>query len=245
MPQHLRAILVPLLESARDLAPIVIVTALFQILVIRRPLPGLGEILGGAALLLIGLCLFGRGLTLSLFPLGEGLARALAGRGSLPLLAAFAFALGFASTFAEPALGAVIATAADAARGEGLLGAGPGAARRFSAALRLLISGAAGLGVAVGVIRLVKGWPAAWFVLSGYGVAAALAFAAPPSVSALAFDAGATATSAINIPLIISLGIGLSGSLRGRSPLADGFGLVALTSLAPMLAVLCGGLVIG
>jgi hypothetical protein len=83
-------------------------------------------------------------------------------------------------------------------------------------------------------------WPAAPLVLGGYGAALLLALGAPAAVSGVAFDAGAAATSAINIPLIMALGVGTASVIRGRNPIGDGFGLVALASVMPMIAVLLG-----
>jgi hypothetical protein len=229
-----------LLESARNLAPVLLVIAFFQTMVIGDPLPDLNQKALGFACVLIGLTVFVRGLAISLFPIGEGLAHSLAERGSVLLLLAFAFSLGFGSTFAEPALGAVIATAAEIAAADGLVTPGPDGTRRFAAALRFGISGGVGLGVAIGSMRIVLGWPATPLVLGGYGAALLLALGAPAAVGGVAFDAGAAATSAINIPLIMALGVGIASVMQGRNPMIDGFGLVAFASVMPVIAVLLG-----
>ena len=220
-------------RNLRDLLPIAGVVVLFQALVIREPMPDLGDRLGGGALALLGLTLLVRGLAMSIFPLGERMADWLARRGSLPLLLGFGFALGFGSTVAEPALAAV----ADQA-GLAMAAAGSVDHARASALLRYGVAAAVGVAVTIGVLRIVKGWPVIWFVLPGYGLASALALSSQTPLSAIAFDAGAAATSAINIPLMLALGIGLAAMIRGRSPLLDGFGLVALASLTPMIVVL-------
>lgn len=240
MPPNVRGVLRSLLDSGRNLAPIVAVVVAFQTLVIRQPLPHAGELVGGLILMLIGLTLFVRGVQMSLLPLGETMAYAIARRGSLPLLIAFAVALGFGSTFAEPALSAVVATAGEAARIEGLL-ADAAAADSFALALRFGIAAAVGVGVGTGAARIVLGWSAARLVLGGYAVVLALALASPAAITGIAFDAGAAATSAINIPLITALGVGLAMVLRDRDPLVDGLGLIAFASLMPMVAVMLGG----
>ena len=229
-----------LLESARNLAPVLLVIAFFQTMVIKEPLPDLEQKALGFACVLIGLTVFVRGLAMSLFPIGEGLAHSLAERGSVLLLVAFAFSLGFGSTFAEPALGAVIATAAEIAAADSLVVSGSDGARRFGSALRFGISCGVGLGVALGSLRIVLGWPAAPLVLGGYSAALLLALGAPAAVGGVAFDAGAAATSAINIPLIMALGVGIASVMQARNPIADGFGLVAFASVMPMIAVLLG-----
>jgi hypothetical protein len=238
---HLAPLLGELARNARDLLPLVGVVILFQWLVVGEPLPELERRIGGVALILVGLTFFLRGLAMSLFPLGEWIAEELAQRGSLGLLLAFGFALGFGSTVAEPALAAV----ADQAAATLLTaGSGPGAgdAARTSMLLRYGAAFAVGLGVALGVVRIVRGWPVHWLVLPGYGLATAIAFASGVPWSGMVFDAAAAATSAINIPLMLALGVGLASVIRARSPLVDGFGLVALASLGPMLVLLVASL---
>ena len=90
-------------EAMRDLAPIVLVIAFFQVVVIRQPFPDLGEILVGVVLVIMGLAFFVKGLEMGLFPLGEAMAQAFARKGSALWMMAFAFALGFGTTVAEPA----------------------------------------------------------------------------------------------------------------------------------------------
>lgn len=231
--------------NLRDLLPVVGVIAFFQGAVVGEPMPHLEDRLVGALFVLVGLTLFVKGLEMSVFPLGEGLADALANRGSLPLLLAFAFALGFGSTVAEPALAAVTDQAARTLANAGMIGEEQEAIRNHSRMLRYATSVAVGLGVTVGVLRIVKGWPVAWFVLGGYGLAVTLALLGSAPLGGMAFDAGSAATSAINIPLITALGVGLASMIRGRSPLVDGFGLVALASLMPMLTMLAGALILG
>jgi Protein of unknown function (DUF1538) len=232
------------LQNARDLLPIVLVVAFFQGAVLRQPMPDLGSKLLGAVLILVGLTLFVRGLSMSLFPLGESLAGAFARRGNLALLLVFAFALGFGSTVAEPALFAVVSQAAETASTAGLIGDAPGQADRYALTLRYVASAAVGVAVALGCWRIIMGWPVAWFVLGGYGLASVVALAGSTPLLGVALDAGAAATSAINVPLIVALGTGLATMLRNRSPLVDGFGLVALASLMPLLSILLGSLVL-
>lgn len=232
-------------RNFRDFLPILAVVALFQWGVVAQPMPDLQQRLTGLLLTLLGLTFFVRGLEMSLFPLGESLANGLARRGSVPILLAFGFALGFGSTIAEPALASVADQAAVAAIASGDMQGGVEDVARVSLTLRYVVSSAVGLAVALGVLRIVKGWPVAWFVLPGYGITTLIAIASDSSMSAVAFDAGAAATSAINIPLMMTLGTGLAALIRGRSPLLDGFGLVALASLTPMLVILLAALLIG
>lgn len=231
-------------RNFRNLLPILCVVALFQLVVIREPMPELERRIGGALFALVGLTLFVRGLSMSIFPLGDRMADWLARQGSLTLLLGFGFAVGFGSTIAEPALSAVADQAALALASPVSARGGDGQAARFSLFLRYAVAVSVGVAVAVGVLRIVKGWPITWFVLPGYAFATVLALVTQSALSAVAFDAGAAATSAINIPLMLALGVGLAAMIRGRNPLLDGFGLVALASLTPMVVVLLFSLVL-
>lgn len=239
------ALLKEMARNLRDFVPILAVVVAFQWGVIGEPMPDLGLRIGGILLTLLGLTFFVRGLEMSLFPLGESLARGLAARGSVGVLLGFAFALGFGSTVAEPALASVADQAAAAAATAGSLSPEPHAVSRFSTLLRYVASASVGVALAIGVLRIVKGWPITWLVLPGYGIAAAITLIGESSLSVIAFDAGAASTSAINIPLIMVLGTGLATLIRGRSPLTDGFGLVAMASLMPMLIILLASLRFG
>ncbi len=223
-------------QTARDLAPIILVLAFFQFFVVHEPVPDIVGKVTGALFVLLGLALFLAGLSMSLFPLGERLAEEFARKGNLWLLLLFAFAIGFGSTVAEPALIAVAEQAAVAM----VPNADSGDVAMTALVLRVATSAAVGLAVVLSCIRIIRGWPALAPVLAVYGVALVMTVLHPSPMEGIAFDAGAAATSAINIPLIAALGIGLATVLEGRSPLADGFGAVALASAMPMITILIG-----
>jgi len=242
---RLPALLRVLLATLRDIVPLLLLVGFFYGVVLRAPPADPGAVLAGAVLVVLGLAFFVHGLSMSLFPLGEGLADTLARRGNLGVLLAFAFAIGFGSTVAEPALYAVTMKAAAAAAEAGLVTGGEAAETRAGVALRYAVSASVGCAVALGCLRIVLGWPAWWFLLGGYVLVAVLGLVRDTKLLGVAFDAGAAATSAINIPLIAALGIGLAAAIRGRRPLADGFGVVALASLMPMLVVLLAAMALG
>jgi len=235
---HLHALATALIATLRDMLPIVLTMAVFHALVLGAvPQNPAGLVLGFLAVL-VGLTLLVRGLEMSLFPIGEALADAMARRGHPVWLMGFAFALGFGSTVAEPALAAVAAEAAAAMVADPQFPALE--AQRMALALQIRYGVAFGLGLALmlGVWRILKGWPLIWLVLPGYGVIALVALLTDAPFVAVALDAGTAATSAINIPLMLALGIGLGGVLRSRNALVDGFGIVVLASLTPMLGFL-------
>lgn len=232
------ALVTALLANLRDMLPILLTIGLFQGLVLGRwPEAPLG-LLAGLIAVLVGLTLLVRGLEMSLFPIGEALADAMARHGHPVWLMGFAFVLGFGSTVAEPALAAVAAEAASAMVADPDFPASE--AQRAALGLQIRYGVATGLGLALvlGVWRILKGWPLIWLVLPGYGVITLAAVVTDAPFVAVALDAGTAATSAINIPLMLALGIGLASVLRSRNALVDGFGMVVLASLAPMLLFL-------
>jgi hypothetical protein len=182
-------------------------------------------------------------LRLALFPLGGTMAAELARRGSVPLLLVFAFALGFGTTVAEPTLIAV-ADEAGRVRAEAL-GTAAADPASYALQLRATVAAAVGTAIAVGVLRILKGWPLHWLIIAGYGVVVAVTPLAPEEAVGIAYDSGAVTTSTITVPLVTALGIGLSLAVRGRNPMVDGFGLIAFASLFPIVFTLVFGMVVG
>ena len=244
MTQYLRSVLAPFLGSLRDLAPIVAVIGFFQAVVVRQPLPEVGAILSGAVLVVLGLTLFIRGLEMGLFPLGESMARAFARKGSALWLFAFAFALGFGTTVAEPALVAVADKAAETVATAGVIADTEAGREHYALVLRYVVALAVGSAVLLGVLRILKGWPLHYVVISGYALVLALTSIAPDSIIGIAYDAGGVTTSTITVPLVTALGVGLASSLEGRNPVLDGFGIIAFASVMPILFVLAYGVML-
>ncbi len=233
-----------LLDSLRDLAPIVIVIAVFEILVLKQPVATLAPLAGGVVLVVIGLTLFIYGLKLALFPVGENLAHALARKGSVFWLIAFAFALGFGTTIAEPALIAVAEEAGEIAADAGAIDPGIEAQERYATGLRLTVAVAVGIALILGVIRIVAGWSLPAMIVGGYLLVVAMTTIAPADIVGIAYDSGGVTTSTVTVPLVAALGVGLASSLQGRNPMLDGFGLIAFASLTPMIFVMGYGMLI-
>ena len=244
MTQTFKKLLVAMLGSMRDLLPIVLVIIFFQFFVLQQPLPNIGQILLGVLFVVLGLTFFIHGLEQGLFPIGESMATAFARKGSLFWLIAFAFALGFGTTVAEPALIAVAAEAANvAARGE-MIEATAAAKKQYANGLRYTVAFSVGLAIVVGVIRILKGWPVQWIIIGGYVVVVIMTMFAPREIIGIAYDSGGVTTSTITVPLVTALGVGLASSIRGRNPMIDGFGLIAFASLTPMIFVMAYGMLI-
>jgi uncharacterized membrane protein (DUF2068 family) len=231
-----------LLGACRDLAPIVIVISLFQFLVLHQPFPELFSVLAGLGLVIVGLALFVLGLDIGLFPLGETLAEEFARKGSLFWLFVFAFALGFGTTVAEPALIAVTREGARAAAEAGLIDNTPAAIQRYALHVRLTVALSVGAAIVLGVLRILRGWSLPMIVVGGYMLVMLMTVFAPKEIVGLAYDLGGVTTSTVTVPLVTALGVGLARTIRGRNPLTDGFGLIALASLTPMIFVMVLGL---
>jgi hypothetical protein len=230
--------------SARDLAFVVLVIAFFQLAVLRQPFPDLDRVLVGLVMVLVGLALFVRGLDLGLFPLGESLAHAFARKGSLGWLLSFAFALGFGTTVAEPALIVIAEEASEVAAQAGVIADDDSARVGYALGLRFTVALAVGVAIVVGVWRILRGWPIHLMIASGYLLVVILTALAPAEIIGIAYDSGGITTSTITVPLVTALGVGLASSIEGRSPLADGFGLIAFASLTPIIFVLLFGMLI-
>ncbi len=230
-----------LLITFWDLLPIVVIILGFQVFVLRKPIPNLKRILAGFLSVLLGLGFFLEGLEAALFPLGKYMAQQLTdptfishGETGVSLqwwnyisVYLFALAIGFSTTIAEPALLAVAIKANQVSVGSiGIWG------------LRIAVALGVAVGLTLGVYRIVSGIPLYWFIISGYIFVVIQTLYAPRMIIALAYDSGGVTTSTVTVPLVTALGLGLSSTVPGRSPLLDGFGLIAFASLFPIMSVL-------
>ena len=229
----LRAFGQSLLHALNNLLPIAAVVVFFQVLVLQEIPDNSADMAAGLVVVAIGVALFLQGLELSIFPVGKSLANQFARRGSLTILLAFGFAMGFSSVIAEPALIAVAEQAQSISGG-----------RIDSLTLRLLVALSVGLVIALGVFRTIFGYPLHWFMITGYVTVVIITWFAPPEIVGLAYDSGGVTTNVITVPLTAALGIGLASSIRGRNPLVDGFGLVALAVMVPMITVQAYGILV-
>ena len=142
----------------------------------------------------------------------------------------FAAAIGFSTTMAEPSLIAVAMKANSVSGGAiGVFG------------LRSAVAIGVGIGVSLGCYRIITGLPLHYFIAAGYVVVIIQTTMAPKMIVPLAYDSGGVTTSTVTVPLVTALGLGLAEAVPGRSPLLDGFGLVAFASLFPIIAVLAYG----
>lgn len=233
MAEQLKDYAHALAHALRNLLPIVLVVVAFQVILLREwPEGGLGMI-AGLLIVAVGVALFLRGLELSIFPVGKRLANQFARRGSMPILMLFGFAIGFSAVVAEPALIAVAEQASQISEG-----------RIEALTLRLIVASSVGLVMSLGVFRVILGHPLHWYMIIGYIAVVTVTFFSPEEIVGLAYDSGGVTTNIVTVPLIAALGIGLASSIRGRNPLIDGFGLVALAVMVPMISVQLYGILV-
>jgi Protein of unknown function (DUF1538) len=242
--KSLQAILTSLLESLRDLLPIILVIGFFQFAVLQEPIPNFAEIALGVIFVVIGLTLFVQGLNMGLFPIGETMAHSFASKGNLFLLLVFSFALGFGTTVAEPALIAVAHEAAIVAATGNMIENSELSMDSYAFGLRITVAFAVGFAIVVGVFRIIKGWPVQYLIIIGYSAVVTMTFFAPREIIGIAYDSGGVTTSTITVPLVTALGVGLASSIKGRNPMIDGFGLIAFASLTPMFFVMAYGMLV-
>jgi len=230
---YLRTFSHSLVHALKNLFPIIAVVVFFQLVILQQMPENTLAMAIGLLIVAVGVALFLQGLELSIFPVGKSLSNQFARKGSVPVLFSFGFAMGFSAVVAEPALIAVAQQAEEVSEG-----------KIKALTLRILVAVSVGLVVALGVFRTIFGYPLHWFMIIGYIVVVIITWFAPPEIVGLAYDSGGVTTNIVTVPLIAALGIGLAASIRGRNPLLDGFGLVALAVMVPMITVQLYGIVV-
>lgn len=237
-----------ILTTITDVLPIAAIIFGFQFAVIRKPIPNFTRVITGFIYVLIGLSLFLLGLEKCLFPIGRMMAEQLTDpafiRGADTAVVnietatvidwrdygwvyLFAFMIGLSTTIAEPSLIAVAIKANEVSAGAiGVWG------------LRIAVAIGVAIGIALGSYRIVVGHPIHYYIIAGYILVVIQTWFAPKLIIPLAYDSGGVTTSTVTVPLVAALGLGLAETVPGRSPLIDGFGLIAFASLFPIMSVM-------
>jgi hypothetical protein len=229
--------------TLRDVLPIALIIVGFQVFVLRRRIPNLARVLRGFLYVAVGMTLFLLGLQHALFPLGRLMAKQLTDPafiygvyGSVVAdlewwqykwVYLFAATIGFATTIAEPALIAVAKKAHQVSGGAISM-----------RGLRMAVATGVAIGITLGCFRIITGTPLHYYIIAGYIVVIVQTFFAPRLIIALAYDSGGVTTGLVTVPLVAALGLGLASTVPGRSPIIDGFGLIAFASLFPIMAVI-------
>lgn len=217
-------------DVAMALAPLVVFFLLFQVVYARRPWSFVRQVLTGTGLAAAGLILFLLGVQVGFMPVAQEMGAALAALQRPYLLMGLGFFFGLLATIAEPAVWVLAGQVERASAGyirEKLI--------------LIVLSLGVGLFVALGMGRVSFGWPLYYLLLPGYILAIILIFFSNPTFIAVAFDAGAVVTGPMIVTFVMSLVVGIAGAIEGRDPILDGFGLVALVALAPILSIMILG----
>ena len=228
------------LSTASDVLPIVVIMIVFQMFVLKQAIVNLKTVLIGIAYVIISLTFFLIGLEKALFPLGMLMSQQLTDPNFIGFVKGqtvdwtlyywvylFAFLIGFSTTIAEPSLLAVAIKANNVSGGS-----------ISTWGLRIAVALGVAVGISLGTYRIVTGIPIYYFIITGYIVVIIQTMFSPKSIVPLAYDTGGVTTSTVTVPLVAALGLGLAETVPGRSPLIDGFGLIAFASLFPIISVL-------
>lgn len=220
-----------LLSTLQDVIPIAMIIFGFQVFVIRKAIPSFSKVIFGFVFVVFGLAFFLLGLEKALFPIGRIMAFQLTQlsqeNAGFLWVYLFAFCIGASTTIAEPSLIAVAIKAKQVSGGAiGIWG------------LRIAVAIGVAVGLCLGVWRIVTGYPIHFFIIAGYIIVVIQTYMAPKIIIPLAYDSGGVTTSTVTVPLVAALGLGLAENIPGRSPVVDGFGLIAFASLFPIMSVM-------
>lgn len=226
-------------DTALSIIPIAAFMLFFHYVVLRRQLAHPRQVAVGFLFILVGLATLVLGLEKALFPIGRMMVEQLVASSleSAPasglhwtdykLVFAFAFCITFGAAIAEPALLAIAKRVNDLSGGS-----------ISSWGLRVAAALGVSIGVMIGCFRIVTGIPIHWVLAAGYAVIVVQTLFAPRIIVPLAYDSGGVSTSVVTVPVVTALGLALAQQVPGRSELLDGFGLLALACIFPVVTVL-------
>ncbi len=232
-----------IIGGIRAILPLVLFLFLVLKFVVREKLENPGQILYGIGLTIIGMCLFNIGLTYGLSHLG-GEAGSLLPTAfmevqgdpdspiyifavGISLVLLFAWLLGLGATMAEPALNALGETTERLTNG--VFG---------KKVLVRAVSLGVAFGIATGVAKLIFDLPLVWLIVPTYVLAILLTFLSTEEFVNVAWDSAGVTTGPITVPLVLAMGLGLGEATRA----IEGFGILCLASIGPILSVLAVGL---
>ena len=220
-------------EVIRAIAPLIVVIIILQFTFVKAPADVFIQFLIGSVLAIAGITFFLLGIEVGILPAGKTVGAGLVERRSLWLIIAIAFLIGFSATIGEPDV-LVLSRQADIVTAGAIPEGG----------LVCIIGIGLAFFVTMAVMRIILGFRIAYLLTASYLIVILLSFFTPPEFVPLAFDAGSVTTSVLTAPIVLALGIGLSSVLAGRSAIADGFGLLGLASIGPIIAVMITGMIV-
>jgi hypothetical protein len=218
-------------EVLLALGPLLLVFAILQVFLLKMSREFLLRLGVGILLTGVGLVLFLQGVKEGFLPAGAALGEAL-GQSRLWFLIPIGFGLGFAATFAEPAVRVLSYEVEKASTGA--------IPQRVTL---LVLSFGVAVFVALGMLRIILGIPIHYLIVPGYLLALVLMRFTNQTFLGIAFDAGGVATGPMTVTFVMAMAVGVATAI-GRDPVLDGFGLISLVALAPILSVMIFGFII-
>jgi hypothetical protein len=221
------------LEVIRAIAPLIVVVIILQVTFVEASAGTFIQFLVGSVLVIAGMIFFLLGIEVGILPAGKTVGAGLVEKRSLWLIIAIAFLIGFSTTIAEPdllVLSRQIEIITDGAVPE--------------SNLVYIIGIGLAFFVTMAMLRIIFGFRIAYLLTASYLIVIILSFFTPPEFVPLAFDSGSVTTGVLTSPIVLALGIGFSSVLAGRSAISDGFGLLGLASIGPIIAVMIMGMIV-
>lgn len=219
-----------LYEVVLAVLPIVLLFILLNFFSFRIRRKRFWNILKGFLITTIGLVLFLHGVNMAYVPVEQHLGSAIAAIEHNHLLIPLGFIMGFLVGFAEPAIHVMVKQVEELSEG------------RIRAKVMLaVISIGIGLAVGLSMWRLLAGFSLYYFLIPGYGLAFILGRKVDKLFLAMAFDNGGVATGPMCSTFLLSMCVSIAAQIEGRDPIIDGFGVVAMIALTPILSTLVLG----
>ncbi len=218
-------------DAVIALIPLSIFFILFQVMYLKLPIGHVINLFKGIFFTLIGMILFLQGVHIAFIPAGDAIGSFFSAIGKPWILIPFGFFLGMLATYAEPAVRILSAQVEQSSSG-------------FIRKTLILYTLSIGVGIAValGMARIVIGFSFLPLIIIGYAIAIILLWISDRDFVAIAFDSGGVATGPMAVTFLMALAVGVAAGIEGRDPIIDGFGLIALIALAPILSMLILGI---
>ncbi|MDG5786325.1 DUF1538 domain-containing protein [Evansella sp. AB-P1] len=220
-----------LFEVTFALIPLIIFFAIFQFFFLKLSKEKLINIGKGMILSFFGLAFFLQGVHVGFFPVGELIGEKLGGISQSWVLIPIGFVFGFVATFAEPAV-RILNHEVEKVSGGYI----------SQKVMLYTLSIGVAVSIALSMARILVGLPLWYFVIPGYMIAIIMMFFSSSTFTSIAFDSGGVATGPMTVTFILSIAVGVASVIEGRDPLIDGFGMIALVALIPIISVLTLGL---
>ncbi|MEL7665127.1 MAG: DUF1538 domain-containing protein [Methanosarcina mazei] len=233
MSESTEGILSVVVEVSQALIPLVIFFIVFQRLYLKLPRSQLVKLFTGIFFTAIGMILFLYGVYNGFFPIGTEIGEFFGGSDKKSLLIPIGFVLGFLATFAEPAVRVLCYQIEESSSGY------------ISSKLMLYtLSSGVAVFVSIAMAKLVYGIPFLYIIVPGYLLVLVLLWLCDKDFIAIAFDSGGVATGPMAVTFLMSMAVGVASAQEGGNPLVDGFGLIAMIALAPIIFVMLLGVYI-